>query len=118
MLLYGLCCGLLGSALMFALDFSLGLLPRSFSVFVAYFAVRLALENGKVVNVFNGHLPGTFFQHRLDEGAIESVGPHAPYMRVGRRGSPAQATDGGRGSFSECVCKPRVGWRWALTRPP
>ena len=57
-MLYGLCCGLLGSALMF-LYFPLGLLPRRFSVFVAYFAVGLTLKNGKVVNVLNGHLPDT-----------------------------------------------------------
>ena len=100
LLLYGFSCGLLGGVpLMFAVDFPLGLLPRRFSVFVAYFAVGLALKNGKVVNVVHGHLPGAFFQHRLDEGALESVGPHAPSMRVGRRGSPAQAADGGRGVF-------------------
>lgn len=85
--------------MMFAVDFPLGLLPRRFSVFVAYFAVGLALKNGKVVNVVHGHLPGAFFQHRLDEGTLETVGPHAPSMRVGRRGSPAQAADGGRGVF-------------------
>jgi len=55
--------------------------------------------NGKVVNVVHGCLPGTFFQHRLDEGALGSVGPHAPSMRVGRRGSPAHAADGGCGVF-------------------
>ncbi len=88
-----------GRPLDVSLDFPLGLLPRRFSVFVAYFAVGLALKNGKVVNVVHGHLPGTFFQHRLDEGALKSVGPHAPSMRVGRRGSPAQAADGGRGVF-------------------
>ncbi len=100
LLLYGFSCDMLGDApLMLALDFPLGLLPRRFSVFVAYFAVGLALKNGKVVNVVHGHLPGIFFQHRLDEGALESVGPHAPSMRVGRRGSQAQAADGGRGVF-------------------
>jgi hypothetical protein len=45
LLLYGFSCGLLGGvSLMFAVDFPLGLLPRRFSVFVAYFAVGLALK--------------------------------------------------------------------------
>jgi len=77
----------------------LGYYQSHFSVSVAYFAMGLALKNGKVVNVVHGHLPGIFFQHRLDEGALETVGPHAPSMRVGRRGSPAHAADGGRGVF-------------------
>jgi hypothetical protein len=46
LLLYGISCGFVawGVSLMFAVDFSLGLLPRRFSVFVAYFAVGLALK--------------------------------------------------------------------------
>jgi hypothetical protein len=75
-----------GVSLMFAVDFPLGLLPRSFSVFVTYFAVGLALKNGKVVNVVHGHLPGALFQLWLD-GGLEYVGHRAPSMRVGGRGS-------------------------------
>jgi Na+/citrate or Na+/malate symporter len=45
LLLYGISCDMLGGVpLMFALGFPLGLLPRRFSVFVAYFAVGLALK--------------------------------------------------------------------------
>jgi hypothetical protein len=44
-MLYGISCDMLGDVpLMSAVDFPLGLLPRRFSVFVAYFAVRLALK--------------------------------------------------------------------------
>ncbi len=44
-LLHGFSCGLLGGVpLMFAVDFPLRLLLRRFSVFVAYFAVGLALK--------------------------------------------------------------------------
>jgi hypothetical protein len=46
LLLYGFSCGLLGGVpLMFAVDFLLGLLPRRFSVFVAYFSCGVGAQN-------------------------------------------------------------------------
>jgi hypothetical protein len=87
LLLYGFSCGLLGGVpLMFLWIFHLGYYHVIFLYFCSLFRCGIGSQNGKVVNVVHGHLPGALFQLRLD-GGLEYVGHLAPSMRVGGRGS-------------------------------
>jgi hypothetical protein len=121
LLLYGFSCDVLGDVLDVKPErgvFSTWAITASFSVLCSLLRCGVSAQNGKVVNVVHGHLPGIFFQHRLDGGGSGPWGPMPPLcawvggaLRPRRRMADA-------GSFNESVCKPRVGWRWALTRPP